>query len=292
MKDKIYISVPVNVARNTILEMKKICPDAEVFNSSQRFYQDDLFFLECIKNGNLEDVPDLLVTIRPEIQWALNALKELNRFDTQFRYPVRDGLTGNPLFDDTWLLKPLYVMPLVMFCSEDLEEPPTSWRDLLSERFCGRVITTDSATPPAALVRRLFVHLFGSEGERFITDHLAYRGLPIDVNKAVSSKEYAVGVMPLSFAAFSKNNSTRVCWPAEGALPLTQVMLIKNDAGEACLKAARHLVSQGMQQAFSEGASFLPVHPEVPLPKAYLDNGASLSWQGWQDFLAMGESAS
>ena len=44
------------------------------------------FFLECIKNGNLEDVPDLLVTIRPEIQWALNALKELNRFDTQFRY--------------------------------------------------------------------------------------------------------------------------------------------------------------------------------------------------------------
>ncbi len=287
MQDKIYISVPVNVARSTILEMKKLTPEAEIFNSSTRFYQDDLRYLEKIKAGNIDEVPDLLVTIRPEIQWALNELKALDFFDIDLAYPVRTDLTPKPLFDSTWLLKPIYVMPLVMFCNEDLADPPTSWRDLFAPRFKGKIITTDAATPPAALVQHLFPHVYGEEGERFITENIAYRGLPIDVNKAVTTREYEIGIMPLSFAAFSKNNSTMVCWPQEGALPLTQVMLLKKGSSEACKEAARHLVAQPMQESFSQGASFIPVHPDVVLPKLYTHNKQSLFWDGWDDFLRM-----
>ena len=290
MSDKLYISVPVNIARNTIVELRKICPEAEVFNSSKRFYQDDMLFLEKIKEGKMDEVPDLIVSIRPEIQWALDDLKALDVFDTDFRYPLRKGLTEQPLFDEEWLLKPIFVMPLVMFCSKDLKAPPTSWQELMEPRFKGKVITTDIATPPAALVRRQFCHSFGQQGERFIAENVAYRGLPIDVNKAVTTKEYDVGIMPLSFAAFSKDNSTRVCWPQEGALPLTQIMLMKKGYSPACEKAAQYLTSQLMQETFSRGASFIPVHPDVVLPKAYIENDQSLFWNGRDDFMTMGQS--
>jgi len=42
-----------------------------------------------------------------------------------------------------------------------------------------------------------------------------------------------------------------------------------------------------MQENFSQGANFIPAHPDVALPKLYTQNKQSLFWSGWDDFLRM-----
>lgn len=286
-KNKIYISVPVNAARNTIMELRKLCPNSEVFNSTKRYYSDDLVFLEKIKEGKMDEVPDILVTIRPELLWQRDEFEKLDVFDTKFKYDLDPTLKQTGILDDKWLLKPIYIMPIVIFYNKEMQNPPQTWEDLLDEKYKGKIITTDELTPPAALLKQFCKQKFGQKGEDFAENNVDYVGLPIDVNKAVSKKEYDIGIMPLSFAMFSKDNSTDICWPKEGALHLTQVMLMKKGYSEETKIAADWLVSQKAQEMFSDGASFVPVKPDVQAPKHYVDNNKTLLWDDWQSFIDM-----
>lgn len=286
-KNKIYISVPVNAARNTLMELRKLCPNSEVFNSSKKYYSDDLVYLEKIKEGKMDEVPDIMVTIRPELLWERDYLKDLNLFDDEYKYDLDSDLESKKLLDDKWILKPIYIMPIVIFYNKDMENPPQTWDDLLEPRFKGKIITTDIATPPAVLFKQFYKQALGQKGEDFVENDVEYLGLPIDVNKAVSKKEYDIGIMPLSFAMFSKDNSTAICWPKEGALHLTQVMIMKKGYSEETKKAADFLVSQKAQKIFSDGASFVPVIPNIELPKQFKENNKSLFWKDWASFIDM-----
>lgn len=286
-KNKIYVSVPVNAARNTLMELRKICPNSEVFNSSKKYYSDDLVFLEKIKEGKMDEVPDIMVTVRPELLWQRDYFKSLGVFDDEYKYDLNSDLESKGLLDDNWILKPVFVMPIVIFYNKEMENPPKTWNDLLDPRFKGKIITTDEATPPAVLFKQFYKQALGQKGEDFVENDVKYLGLPIDVNKAVSKKEYDIGIMPLSFAMFSKDNGSAICWPEEGALQLTQVMIMKKGYSEEIRKAADFLVSQKAQEMFSNGASFIPVIPDVEVPKQYKENNKTLSWKDWASFIDM-----
>nr|WP_321268480.1 extracellular solute-binding protein [uncultured Sulfurimonas sp.] len=286
-KNQIYISVPVNAARNTLMELKKLCPNSEVFNSTKRYYSDDLIYLEKIKEGKMDEVPDILVTIRPEILWQRDYLKDLGVFDDEYKYGLDSSLKNTGILDDKWILKPIYIMPIVIFYNKEMQNPPQTWEDLLDEKYKGKIITTDEQTPPAELLKQFCKQKFGDKGVNFAQNNVEYVGLPIDVNKAVSNKEYDIGIMPLSFAMFSKDNSTAICWPKEGALHLTQVMLMKKGYSQETKIAADFLVSQKAQEMFSDGASFIPVKPDINTPKQYNDNNKTLLWDDWSTFIQM-----
>ena len=288
-KNKIYISVPVNAARNTLIELRKICPNSEVFNSTKKYYSDDLVFLEKIKEGKMDEVPDIMVTVRPELLWQKNNFKDLGFFDDEYKYDLDEDLKSKKLFDENWILKPIYIMPIVIFYNKDMQNPPQTWNDLLDPRFKGKIITTDEATPPTVLFKQFYKQALGQKGKDFVENDVAYVGLPIDVNKAVSNKEYDIGIMPLSFAMFSKDNGSAICWPKEGALHLTQVMIMKKGYNEETKKAADFLVSQKAQEMFSDGASFIPVIPNVEIPKQFNENNKTLFWDGWEKFIDMAD---
>lgn len=275
-QNQIYISIPVNAARGVLIKAKELCPDSQVFNSTKRYYADDLVYLNNIIEGEIDEIPDIMVTIRPEYHWQKDQILSSNAFDNEYRYEVNADSQATQMFDENWILKPVFIMPLVIFYNADMENPPQSWSDLLDDKYKGKIVTTDVATPPAALLKRFFAETQGERGVEVAENNIDYLGLPIDVNRAVSGKEYDIGIMPLSFAMFSKDNATKVCWPKEGALYLTQVMLLKKGYSEDTKKIADYLLSEEAQKMFSEGASFIPFRPNIDIPKLYAENNQHL----------------
>lgn len=289
-KNKVYISVPVNIARNIIIGIREICPDSEVFSSSKKYYADDLVFLEKIKAGNLEEVPDIIVTIRPEILWEKNFLADSGFFDGQYRYKVDSFIESKSFLDERWILKPVFIMPLIIFYNTSVQNSPESWQSLMEARFKGKILCTNENTPPASLFRQFYIHSFGHKGKSFVDNNVDYRGLPIDVNIAVGKGEYDIGIMPISFAKFSRDNSAAFCWPHEGALPLMQVMIMKNGFSDDSRKVADFLISEKVQQVFSNSAGFIPVIPDVAPPEEFIKNDMKLLWKGWDSFINMAVS--
>lgn len=287
-KTKLYISVPVNVSRALITDLKQHCTSSEVSSSSKKYYADDLTYLQEIKGGRMDRVPDMIVTIRPEILWERTCLAECGHFDRDYRYPVHGFMESKGFLDNTWTLKPVFIMPLVIFFNTRVKNPPTTWTALLEPRFKGRILCTHEQTPPAALFRQFCIHSFGARGRDFVKEAVHYRGLPLDVNVAVGKGEYDIGIMPTSFAKFSRDKSTGFSWPEEGAIPLMEIMLLKKDCGENAMKAAEFLLSEKTQQALSRNAGFIPVNPAVALPGDFQKNHMNLLWKGWDTYLGMG----
>ena len=93
--------------------------------------------------------------------------------------------------------------------------------------------------------------------------------------------------MPLTFAKFSKDNNASYCWPAEGALPLPQIMLLKKNYSEDAKKAADYLTSKKTQEFLSQKAGFIPIIPDVLPPKELKENQMNLLWNGWDAFVDM-----
>lgn len=286
-KNRIYISVPVNISRNLIMRVRELCPNSEVFSSSKKFYADDLTFLDKIKAGKIDEVPDLIVTIRPEILWNKDLLRNSGYFDASYRYGVGSFMESDGFLDDAWIFKPVFIMPLVLFYNKNVENPPESWESLMETRFKGKILCTDEKTPPASFFRQFYIKEFGEKGEEFVTSSVNYKGLPIDVNSAIGKGEYDIGIMPVTFARFSRNNNACFCWPKEGALPLMQVMLLKKDCNEESRKAAEFFVSEQVQKELSFNAGFIPVISGVNKPEVAVKNDMRLMWKGWDAYMAM-----
>lgn len=286
-KNNIYISVPVNIARNITMGIKEICPESEVFSSSKKYYADDLVFLDKIKQGKIDEVPDIMVTIRPEILWEKNFLSESGFFDNQYRYEVDGFIKSKGFLDETWIMKPVFLMPLIIFYNTSVKNPPESWESLMEPRFKGNIICTNENTPPGSMFRQFFIHTFKDKGKDFVDNSVNYRGLPIDVNIAVGKGEYDIGIMPISFAKFSRDNSAAFCWPPEGALPLIQMIIMKKNCSNDSKKAADFLLSEKVQQVFSNSAGFIPVIPNIAPPEEFIKNNMNLLWKGWDSFIDM-----
>ena len=285
--NRLYISVPVNISRFIVNDLKKICPDAEVTTSSKRYYAEDLELMEKIRAGRIEEVPELIVTIRPELHGEKKFLAKTGVFDSGYRYQADSFIESKGFMDDQWIMKPIFIMPLIIFYNRALKNPPASWEDLLEPRFKGKILATNEMTPPASLLKLFYIHHFKEAGKDFIEKNLNYKGLPVDVNRAVAKGEFDIGIMPLTFAKFSKDNNASYCWPAEGALPLPQVMLLKKDFSEDAKKAADYLISKKTQEFLSQKAGFIPIIPDVLPPRELKENQMNLLWNGWEAFIDM-----
>ena len=66
-----------------------------------------------------------------------------------------------------------------------------------------------------------------------------------------------------------------------------QVMIMKNGFKDDSRKAADFLVSEKVQQVFSQSAGFIPVIPDVTPPKEFKENNMNLLWKGWDSFIDM-----
>lgn len=275
-QNQVYISIPVNISRNVMVKARELCPNSQLMSSEKKHTLSDLYYLDMIKEGRFDEMPDIMVTIRPEFHWQKDERIYSQAFDDKYRYEVNTDLQRELIVDKNWILKPIFIMPIVIFYNSDMENPPQSWRDLLDEKYKGKIATTDEATPPVHLLKRFFKDTYADKGAEVVENHIDYLGAPIDVNRAVTNKEYEIGIVSLSFAMFSKNNAVKVCWPKEGALYLTQVMLMKKGYSEDSKKVADYLLSYDAQKMFSEGAGFIPVRSDVVAPKLYIENNRQL----------------
>lgn len=287
MSSKIYISVPVNISRSMVNDIKKLCTESEVILPTERHRADDFIMLEQIKAGNVAEIPDILVILRPEILRERDYLVNSGFFDMDYRYDTNSFIRSKNFIDDRWVLKPIYIVPLLIIYNKGVEDPPVSWQSLMDEQFNAKILCTGETTPPAALFKYYLIHYYGDRGKDFVENGVAYRGAPIDVNLAVGKGEYDIGIIPLSFAKFSRGKNTSVCWPREGALALPQVMLLKKGYSEDVKRAADFLISEEKQRNLSQMAGFVPVIPNIPIPAEVTQNDRGLIWEGWDWFIKM-----
>jgi hypothetical protein len=211
-----------------------------------------------IASGNYENLNGLLPEMRPD-------LKELG-FD-----------------DPTGYLKTICVVPIIIGYHRSVENPPASWADLADERWRGRI----SVAAPNILTRlmRFYAYsLFGDKAMQLMAN-VVPEGLPIDVNLKVDSGAADIGILPLPFTRGSRENNLVTCWPEEGALSISQVLVHKKGSFEATRKISEFLLSDEVQRYMSETGMLVPVNPNAPLPPEVVENGLNFYWKGWDWFL-------
>lgn len=259
-----------------MVQAQRLCPESQVMGSMEKYTMSDVPHIENIKQGNIDLVPDMMVTIRPEVYWDKNKIIKPQYFDSEYRYELNPQLPTERILDKSWILKPIFIMPIVIFYNAQMQDPPRSWEDLLDKKYQGRIATTNEATPPVYLLKRFFKNTYGAQGTELVEKHITYLGPPIDVNRAITNKEYDIGIASLSFAMLSNNKISKLCWPKEGALYLTQTILLKKGYSDDSKKIADYLLSYETQKMFSDGAAFIPVRVDVEAPKLYIDNNQKL----------------
>ena len=213
---------------------------------------------EIIASGNYECLKDRLPAMRSDL--------DLLGFD-----------------EPTGYMKPICIVPIVMIHSREVKDPPTSWADLLDERWKGRITTS----APDILVKLLTFYanaLFGENAERLVAN-IVFDGIPIDTNLHVDNGEADVGIIPLPFARASRKGNVFMRWPEEGALSIPHVVIHKKGSFEDTRALSEFLLSEDVQRYMSETGMLMPVHPGVPLPPEVEQNNLNLYWKGWDWFL-------
>jgi len=281
LKSKIQIFVPVNIGRNLDSLLKRMAPDAEFITPSSSAEELKLFN-EIFSAGNREEIPELIVTLHPEI---LKHLDEIENSGFYLPLPVQFPALRSELvqagFDGaSAFLKPLLITPLIMLVNSDLEQPPQSWANLLDRRFYGKVLAPEIDTPVSVVFQQIMKEISGDNTAPFL-DKMVYSGLPFDVIMGVNKGFYDVGLLPLPFARYNVGKNLKMVWPQEGAIALPEMMFIRKDASEDTLKVAEYLLGKNIQRFFSQLGGLIPVLDGIPFPVEVKQNNNNLYWKGW-----------
>lgn len=243
-----------------------------------RFHKDDPLPLQG------ENVPELAVihqipTIRSRDRIASSgsyaALKSILP-------EMREDLKGKGLDDPSGYFTPLCFGPLLLIYNNSIEYPPSSWEDLLDERWQGRIMAADSNVH-FNLLKANLRRIMGKRTGPFL-DSLVYHGNPVNVNYEVDAGDMVIGITALPFARSSRKGNISFCWPEEGAFCIPHVLIFKKGAHKDAIEVGKYLLSDEVQGLIS-GAGLIPVSPNVPLPEPVIENKLNLYWMGWDQFV-------
>lgn len=280
---QIVLDLPMPLARSVMGEVQSLLTETETVSAhggcqTTRFDEGDPLPLVG------DNIPELAVTHHT------SNLKNRDRFAASGLYEtmidclpeMREDLRTLKLDENGGCLIPYLIGPLLPIYNKSIESPPTSWEDLLDERWQGRITIADSNVH-FNLLRANLGPIFGKKLEPFL-DSLVYQGNPVNVNYEVDAGNADIGITALPFARSSRKGNISLCWPLEGALCIQQVLIIKKDAHKDALKVAKFLLSEKVQRLASD-AGLIPVNPNVPLPDTVVESDLNLYWMGWDRFV-------
>jgi ABC-type Fe3+ transport system substrate-binding protein len=195
---------------------------------------------------------------------------------------MREDLKEKGLDDASGYFTPLCFGPLLLIYNKSVKSPPSSWEDLLDERWQGRIMAADSNVQ-FNLLKANLRPIIGERTGPFL-DNLVYHGNPVNVNYEVDAGNVAIGITALPFARSSRKGNISLCWPREGAFCIPHILIFKKRAHKDAMEVGRYLLSDEVQGLIS-GTGLIPVNPNVPLPEQVIENDLNLYWMGWDQFV-------
>ncbi len=281
MKSKIYLFVPINIGRNLESLLKRKAPDTEFITPSSSG-EELRYFEKLFANPVQEELPELIVTLQPEILKHFERAEVRKHFveiNTEFA-PLRADLKTLNFDSTAAYIKPLLFVPLVMLINKDLKNPPTAWRDLFDKRFNGKVLLPDVQTPVSIAFNALMKTMADGEDLSGFFNSMKYSGLPFDVITGVNKGFYDVGVLPLPFARYNMGKNLDTLIPEEGSIVLPQMMFLRQGASEETKAVALDLMGKNIQRFFSQLGGLIPVIEDIPLP-IEIKNNPKFYWENW-----------
>jgi ABC-type Fe3+ transport system substrate-binding protein len=282
MENKIFIFVPINIGRNLESLLKRKAPNTEFITPSSS--SEELKYFESIfEENSIEKLPELIVTLQPEILRYLEREEVRDQFvdfDTSFP-ALRNDLIEKNLNPYENYIKPLLFTPIIMLVNKELENPPELWTDLFAERFNERIIVPDTKTPVSIAFKFFMKDLANDDNVETFLSNIKYSGLPFDVITGVNKGYYDVGLLPLPFIRYSMGKNLNVVYPKEGTIIIPEMMFLRKNASQNTIEIARYLLEKNVQRFFSQLGALIPVIEEIPLP-AEIKNNPNFYWKGWE----------
>ena len=218
--------------------------------------------------------------------------KNMARFKDAEVFVSRTWDQVNPMFAEYDLFDPdrhfamLAVVPAVFLVDKSQlaegEELPRSWRDLLSDRYTGRI-----ALPVGDfdLFNGILVNLwkeYGDEGIAALGRNLLQSLHPSQTTGRFASskgKGPLVSVIPYFFSKMAKLNPlAEIVWPAEGAIISPIFMLLRRGSPAEAIRIADFFNSQEVGEILAHRGLFPSCHPDVV---NHVPDGARFLWFGW-----------
>ncbi len=281
MKSKIYLFVPINIGRNLESLLKRKAPNTE-FITPLSSKEELKYFEKIFANPTQEELPELIVTLQPEILKYFEKDEVRQHFtevNSQFM-PLRSDLKALNFSSTLEYVKPLLFVPLIMLINKDIKNPPAAWHDLFDKRFRSKILLPDAQTPVSIAFNSIMKNMAGSEETKVFFNSMKYSGLPFDVIAGVSKGFYDIGILPLPFARYNMGKNLETIIPEEGSMVLPQMMFLRKDASEAVKTVAQDLFGKNIQRFFSQLGALIPVIEEIPLP-VEIKNNTTFYWESW-----------
>jgi ABC-type Fe3+ transport system substrate-binding protein len=287
MTHTLHLALPPNIARQVVAEIQTAFPGATLHPPQNHDEMADFFETGF---GEPEKTADLTVTAYP------SALSRAARYEHVFAPMPRDlpgmrrELTDAGLKEPFPFVRVAAAVTLMIIYHKSVAPPPQGWADLCREDLAGEVVIPPHNTPAPALYAHYLEKLFGEKGKNAAARADA-KLFPQDINKYVDAGVYKAGMVFPAFARTFRLGMTRAVWPKEGAVVIPLLVFLKQGAGKDAAGVLHALFSQKIQTIIAENGLFCPVLEAVPLFSEMKDNNSMLLWSGWDNYMALGNSA-
>lgn len=229
----IDVGLPVSVSRMLVQKIQTMVPKEIV--SVRRIQETEVDPLSTIK----DEIPDLTTTHQISIMKNRDQMASSGHYTSQKELVpgMREDVAAKGFIDSSGLFTLVCVVPVVIIYNRQIDNPPSSWQDLLDPRWIGRI----NAPSPIILQKLMKFYAESLLGEKAETlfKSIVLDGLPIDVNKKVNEGIFDIGIVSLPFSRASRDQNVTLCWPKEGAFALPQVLIQKDGASKEALMVSK-----------------------------------------------------
>lgn len=289
---KVLLHCPLNISRSLEEMIREISWELQrkydltidIIAQPHRPQEDSLFELLLRK----KELPDLIIGHINEFANLPAAFINKYFSSVQERFHIRKELADLGFADKKGFFHLFAVIPFAMFYNKNIlneQEIPHSWVDILEDKWQQKIYMPDQFRIVSTIIRSFMKATYP---ERFASfqKNVVCKGSPVDVVKAINNGEYPIGITNIAFARISRNENTRLIWPADGMFCMPQVMVWSKEADQALLEIGDFLLSAKVQE-YMALQGFIPVSEAVTIPKLITDNGFKLHWKDWKHYLAL-----
>ena len=287
---KVLLHCPLNISRTIVSMMEKYCRQLEEktgvavqIETQPHRAEEKSLFKSYFEKG---DIPDLTVGHVDDFADLPEGTLEKYFRPLPGRYPIRSALSDIGFTDYGGFFHPFVAIPFAIIYNRTMlseTDIPESWKDLLDERWQGRILMPD-AFRIVSVVIKSFLGADFPDHLSCLEANFVHRGNPPEVVGAVDEGRFPLGITNIAFARISRQKNTRIIWPREGLFCMPQVMVWSRKAPDSLLAVGDFLMSPQVQEYLAM-QSFIPAAPDVALHPLVLENNCQLKWKGWDHFL-------
>lgn len=280
---RIHIRLPLNISP----ALEKLLMEHLEANSHR--YREEVSLINshtCGQEGTSGQQPaDIMIGFMPEIEALTDEylLEHFVRIPAGF--PIRRELEGQG-FADPWGIFHLFgIVPFVMFYNPDFldeKEIPSTWDELLDQRWQGRIMMPGKEHIAPRIVRAVLKHN-NPERASAVDENIVCSGVPPNVIAAIKRGEFSLGIANITFGKISEGLNIKMICPREGLLCAPQTVIWRKGPAEKILGLGEFLLSAEVQSLLTQQL-FFPAAPGVGLPEIFREKNVKIYWPGWESY--------